>query len=121
MGYNVTKGLEEQINKLDDLENIPEEDEEEDEVDWWELSLIILKQTHPFGIVFFNNRFCPKHIRLSFVFFELMMLLLISLVVLKQFGGDKLTISNADWMLDSHIFDWTALGFLVVLITEAIM
>lgn len=83
MGYNIPKELDEKIKEVDELEKIEEEDEEDEEVDWWELTLIILKHTHPFGVVFYSNRFCPKHIRLSFVFFELMLLMFVCLLCLE--------------------------------------
>lgn len=57
--------MEEKINKVDDLDNINEE--ADDEIDWWDLSVVMLKQTHPFMVVVWYNRFCPMHIRLTFV------------------------------------------------------
>jgi len=41
--------MEEKINKVDDLDNIDEE--ADDEIDWWDLSVVMLKQTHPFMVV----------------------------------------------------------------------
>jgi len=75
LGYNLSKDVQDQINKLEELEMIPEDEEEEEaEVDWWELTWILLKQTHPFVTSLYSNRFCPKHIRLSFVFTEFLLL-----------------------------------------------
>jgi len=37
--------MEEKINKVDDLDNIDEE--ADDEIDWWDLSVVMLKQTPP--------------------------------------------------------------------------
>lgn len=52
VGYNVNRDIEDQINKIDDLEQVPEEEEDEEEVDWWDLMKILLLQTHPFMVLF---------------------------------------------------------------------
>lgn len=51
VGYNVNRDIEEQINKIDDLEQVPEEEEDEEEVDWWELMKVLLQHTHPFLVI----------------------------------------------------------------------
>ena len=65
VGYNVNRDIEEQINKIDDLEQVPEEEE----VDWW-----LMLQTHTFSVLFYSNRFNPKHIRLTLISAELFFL-----------------------------------------------
>jgi hypothetical protein len=51
VGYNVNRDIEDQINKIDDLEQVPEEEEDEEEVDWWDLMKILLLHTHPFMVL----------------------------------------------------------------------
>lgn len=48
----MNRDIEDQINKIDDLEQVPEEEEDEEEVDWWDLMKILLLQTHPFMVLF---------------------------------------------------------------------
>jgi len=78
----VNRDIEDQINKIDDLEQVAEEEEDEEEVDWWDLMKILLLQTHPFMVLFYSNRFNPKHIRLTLVSVELVLLFCASVAYL---------------------------------------
>ena len=46
------RSIEEHINKIDDLEMVPEEEDDDEEVDWWDLMKILLLQTHPALVLF---------------------------------------------------------------------
>lgn len=49
-----------------------DEDDESEDIDWWDLCWSILVQTHPLRSAFFYyNKFGPRNLRMSFLFFEL--------------------------------------------------
>jgi len=72
--------MDDRLNKIDELENIEEEDL--NEIDWWDMCVVMLKQTHPFSVVQWYNRFCPMHIRLTSVYTELLLLILVTIIYL---------------------------------------
>lgn len=51
------------------------EDDDSEDLDWWDLCWSILVQTHPTNSAFrFYNKFAPRHMRMSLLFFEILAL-----------------------------------------------
>jgi len=94
------------ITKVDELEMVNEDDE--DEIDWYDLFVIMLKQTHPFAVVAWYNRFNPMHLRLTQVYTEVFIIILFAMLYLDNWyieGHKSLLKEGLKWNSHDGLFD----------------